>query len=59
MLKQLLRRKNLDDILREGEVEEHKLKRALGLIHVVLLGSGAISGAGIFATFQDNNSFNN
>ncbi len=50
MLKQLLRRKNLDDILREGEVEEHKLKRALGPVHVILLGIGAIIGAGIFAT---------
>lgn len=50
MLKQLLLRKSLDDILKESEAEEHKLKRALGPFHVVMLGIGAIIGAGIFAT---------
>lgn len=50
MLKQLLIRKSLDDILKESEAEEHKLKRALGPFHVVMLGIGAIIGAGIFAT---------
>jgi basic amino acid/polyamine antiporter, APA family len=50
MIKQLLRRKNLDAILHEGEVPEHKLKRVLGAFDVVMLGIGAIIGAGIFAT---------
>jgi APA family basic amino acid/polyamine antiporter len=50
MLKQLLRRKSLDDILKASEAEEHKLKRVLGPFHVIMLGIGAIIGAGIFAT---------
>jgi len=50
MLKQLLRRKSLDAILHEGEVPEHQLRRALGAFDVVMLGIGAIIGAGIFAT---------
>lgn len=50
MLKQLFIRKNLDDILRESEAGEHKLKRVLGPFHVLMLGIGAIIGAGIFAT---------
>ncbi|HYQ87547.1 MAG TPA: amino acid permease [Bacteroidota bacterium] len=50
MLKQLLRRKDLDAILRESEVPQHQLKRALGAFDVVMLGIGAIIGAGIFAT---------
>ena len=50
MLKQLFRTKNLDAILKEGEVTEHRLKRVLGPFHVVMLGIGAIIGAGIFAT---------
>jgi APA family basic amino acid/polyamine antiporter len=50
MLKQLFIRKKLDDILKESESQEYKLKRALGPFHVVMLGIGAIIGAGIFAT---------
>jgi len=50
MLKQLFRRKSLDAILHEGEVPEHQLRRALGAFDVVMLGIGAIIGAGIFAT---------
>jgi APA family basic amino acid/polyamine antiporter len=50
MFKQLFRRKNLDQILRDSEVGENKLKRALGSFDVVMLGIGAIIGAGIFAT---------
>ncbi len=50
MLKQLFRTKSLDAILKEGEVTEHRLKRVLGPFHVVMLGIGAIIGAGIFAT---------
>lgn len=48
MLNQLFRRKNLDEILHEGDA--HQLKRALGAFDVVMLGIGAIIGAGIFAT---------
>lgn len=50
MLKQLLRTKSLDALLGEGQNPEHQLKRALGSLDVVLLGIGAIIGAGIFAT---------
>src|SRR5579862_613805 len=50
MFKQLFRRKNLDQIIHDSEVEEHKLKRVLGAFDVVMLGIGAIIGAGIFAT---------
>jgi APA family basic amino acid/polyamine antiporter len=50
MLNQLFRTKSLDAIINEGEAPEHKLKRALGSFDVVMLGIGAIIGAGIFAT---------
>ncbi len=50
MLKQLLRRKNLDALLHESEDPKNQLKRALGAFDVVMLGIGAIIGAGIFAT---------
>jgi APA family basic amino acid/polyamine antiporter len=50
MIRQLFRTKTLDAILHEGEVPEHQLKRVLGAFDVVLLGIGAIIGAGIFAT---------
>src|SRR5258706_11926630 len=50
MFKQLFRTKNLDAILHEGENPEQQLKRALGAFDVVMLGIGAIIGAGIFAT---------
>jgi APA family basic amino acid/polyamine antiporter len=42
--------KNLDDILKDAEAPEQSLRRALGPVHVTLLGVGAIIGAGIFAT---------
>jgi APA family basic amino acid/polyamine antiporter len=42
--------KNLDDILKEAEAPNQSLRRALGPIHITLLGVGAIIGAGIFAT---------
>jgi basic amino acid/polyamine antiporter, APA family len=48
--KQLFRTKDLDAILQEGEAPQHQLKRALGWFDVILLGIGAIIGAGIFAT---------
>jgi APA family basic amino acid/polyamine antiporter len=49
-IKQLFRRKNLDDILHGTEDPSHQLKRVLGAFDVVMLGIGAIIGAGIFAT---------
>src|SRR5690349_16923506 len=50
MLEQLLRRKKLDAILQESEEPRQQLRRVLGAFDVVMLGIGAIIGAGIFAT---------
>jgi APA family basic amino acid/polyamine antiporter len=50
MLKQLLQTKSLDAILHEGKAPKHQLRRALGSFDVLMLGIGAIIGAGIFAT---------
>ncbi len=50
MLKQLFKTKSLDALVVEGEEPEHQLKRVLGAFDVVMLGIGAIIGAGIFAT---------
>lgn len=50
MLHQIFRTKKLDVLINEGEKPEHQLKRALGAFDVVMLGIGAIVGAGIFAT---------
>jgi APA family basic amino acid/polyamine antiporter len=50
MIRQLFRTKNLDAILKDAETSEHQLKRSLGAFDVVMLGIGAIIGAGIFAT---------
>jgi amino acid transporter len=50
MFKQLLRTRSLDALLGEGQSPEHQLRRALGSADVVLLGIGAIMGAGIFTT---------
>jgi basic amino acid/polyamine antiporter, APA family len=49
-LKQLFKTKSLDTLIEEGEEPTHQLKRALGSFDVVMLGIGAIVGAGIFAT---------
>ena len=46
----LFRTKNLDDILSDVEAPGHRLKRSLGSFDVIMLGIGAIVGAGIFAT---------
>jgi APA family basic amino acid/polyamine antiporter len=46
----LFRTKSLDSILSDGEAPDHQLKRTLGAFDVVMLGIGAIVGAGIFAT---------
>ena len=50
MLKGLFKTKSLDTLIHEGEVPQHQLKRVLGSFDVVMLGIGAIIGAGIFAT---------
>jgi basic amino acid/polyamine antiporter, APA family len=50
MMRQFFRTKSLDGILTESEEPGHQLKRALGAFDVVMLGIGAIIGAGIFAT---------
>src|SRR5215471_10366803 len=50
MQTQLFRTKSLDAILSDGEASEHRLSRALTAFDVVMLGIGAIVGAGIFAT---------
>ncbi len=50
MLHQLFRTKSLDAILHEGDAPETQLRRALGSFDLVMLGIGAIIGAGIFAT---------
>ena len=46
----LFRTKGLDAILRESEAPDRRLSRMLGATDVLLLGIGAIVGAGIFAT---------
>jgi basic amino acid/polyamine antiporter, APA family len=50
MPNQIFRTKSLDVLVSEAEVPQHQLKRALGAFDVVMLGIGAIVGAGIFAT---------
>src|SRR5262249_19277788 len=50
MLKDLFRRKALDQLVADSEHTETRLKKALGPIDVTALGIGAIIGAGIFAT---------
>jgi len=50
MIRQMFRTKNLDDLMREADPPERRLKRALGAFDIVMLGIGAIIGAGIFAT---------
>ena len=46
----VFRTKSLDLILRDGLSPQHQLRRSLGAFDVVMLGIGAIVGAGIFAT---------
>jgi APA family basic amino acid/polyamine antiporter len=50
MLKDLFRRKSMDQLEADLQEPEHRLKKALGPIDVTALGIGAIIGAGIFAT---------
>jgi APA family basic amino acid/polyamine antiporter len=47
---QIFRTKDLDAHASEAEEPQHQLKRSLGAFDVVMLGIGAIVGAGIFAT---------
>jgi APA family basic amino acid/polyamine antiporter len=49
-LRELFRIKSLDRILEDADKPEYRLRRALGPVHLTLLGIGAIIGAGIFAT---------
>ncbi|HJY81669.1 MAG TPA: amino acid permease [Candidatus Binatia bacterium] len=46
----LFHRKSLDARPQDGQPAEPQLRRALGPLHLTLLGIGAIIGAGIFAT---------
>ncbi len=48
--RQLFRIKDLTSILAEAHDPAHRLKKALGAFDLLLLGIGAIIGAGIFAT---------
>ena len=50
MIRRIFRTKSLDAILKESEAPERQLRRALGAFDIVMLGIGAIIGAGIFAT---------
>ena len=50
MAAQIFRTKGLDALVSETEVPRQQLKRTLGPFDVVMLGIGAIVGAGIFAT---------
>src|SRR5947208_4667642 len=50
MLKDLLRRKSMDQLVADGEEPEHRLKKTLGPVDVTAIGIGGIIGAGIFAT---------
>jgi APA family basic amino acid/polyamine antiporter len=50
MLKDLFRRKALDQLVADSEQSGPHLKKALGPINITALGIGAIIGAGIFAT---------
>src|SRR5436853_5991839 len=49
-MKELFRTKSLDAIMADSEAPSQRLKRTLGAFDVVMLGIGAIIGAGIFAT---------
>ncbi len=46
----LFQRKSLDSLVHETVEPQYQLKRALGPVHLTLLGVGGIIGAGIFST---------
>jgi basic amino acid/polyamine antiporter, APA family len=50
LFNQIFKTKSLDAIIHESDDPSKQLKRSLGAFDVVLLGIGAIVGAGIFAT---------
>jgi len=50
LTRQLFRLKDLNLILAESHDPQHRLKKALGPLELILLGIGVIIGAGIFAT---------
>ncbi len=50
LLKDIFYRKSIDKIIADSENNERSLKRVLGASDLILLGIGAIVGAGIFAT---------
>jgi basic amino acid/polyamine antiporter, APA family len=49
-MRQIFRRKSLDQLAGETIEPQHQLKRVLGPVHLTLFGVGAIVGAGIFST---------
>ncbi|MBI5385690.1 MAG: amino acid permease [Verrucomicrobia bacterium] len=49
-MKNLFRLKSLEQLLRDAEHPERRLKRSLGPLQLTFLGIGAIVGAGIFST---------
>jgi len=53
MLSRLFRRKSLDQLSAEAIAPQFQLKRALGPVHLTLLGVGAVIGAGIFSSIGD------
>ena len=48
MVKRLFRRKFLEHIIEEIDIEQHRLKRSLTALDLTILGIGAIIGVGIF-----------
>src|SRR5438128_6973187 len=50
MPSRLFHTKSLDATLSQADAPEHQLNRSLGAFDIVMLGIGAIVGAGIFAT---------
>ena len=48
--RKLFKLKDLNSILAESHVPDHRLKKVLGPFELILLGVGVIIGAGIFAT---------
>jgi len=46
----ILTTKSIDAVIKDGEEPKHSLRKALGPVQITMLGIGAISGAGIFAT---------
>ena len=45
---QLFRKKNIDQLISDSELPEHRLKKSLGWLSLTSLGIGAVIGSGIF-----------